>query len=141
MEYLMTYGWAILIVIIVAAALYALGVFNPATFTGRTATGFQTVGAPSDWNLNSSGGVTLKFSNSKMATALTIYNITTTLAGTPIIHQVNITNLGPGSSTDIYLVGLGTQTAGSTYSLKMAILYNAGGLDHTDTGTITGTVG
>ena len=35
MEYLMTYGWAILIVIIVAAALYALGIFNPATYTGR----------------------------------------------------------------------------------------------------------
>ncbi len=51
MEYLMTYGWAILIVIIVAAALYALGVFNPATFTGRTATGFQTIGAPTDWDL------------------------------------------------------------------------------------------
>ena len=28
MEYLMTYGWAILIVIIVVAALYAMGVFN-----------------------------------------------------------------------------------------------------------------
>ena len=28
MEYLMTYGWAILIVIIVAAALYALGIFT-----------------------------------------------------------------------------------------------------------------
>ena len=28
MEYLMTYGWAILIVIIVVAALYAMGVFT-----------------------------------------------------------------------------------------------------------------
>ncbi|MBI4009615.1 MAG: hypothetical protein HY361_00265 [Candidatus Aenigmarchaeota archaeon] len=28
MEYLMTYGWAILIVIVVVAALYALGVFQ-----------------------------------------------------------------------------------------------------------------
>lgn len=31
MEYLMTYGWAILIVIIVVAALYAMGVFNTAS--------------------------------------------------------------------------------------------------------------
>ncbi len=29
MEYLMTYGWAILIVIVVIAALYAMGVFTP----------------------------------------------------------------------------------------------------------------
>jgi hypothetical protein len=28
MEYLMTYGWAILIIIVVVAALYAMGVFN-----------------------------------------------------------------------------------------------------------------
>ena len=28
MEYLMTYGWAILIIIVVVAALYALGVFS-----------------------------------------------------------------------------------------------------------------
>jgi hypothetical protein len=140
MEYLMTYGWAILIVIIVAAALYALGVFNPATFTGRTATGFQVLGAPTDWDLNASGGATLKFSNNKLATALTIYNITATLAGTSYTNVVNITNLGPGASTDIYLTGLGAQSAGSTYSLKLSIIYNAGGLDHTDTGTVTGVV-
>lgn len=29
MEYLMTYGWAILIIIVVIASLYAMGVFNP----------------------------------------------------------------------------------------------------------------
>jgi hypothetical protein len=32
MEYIMTYGWAILIIIIVAAALFALGVFDPHTY-------------------------------------------------------------------------------------------------------------
>ncbi|MCD4666732.1 hypothetical protein K8R47_02895 [archaeon] len=31
MEYLMTYGWAILIVLIALAALFYLGVFNPST--------------------------------------------------------------------------------------------------------------
>ncbi len=31
MEFLMTYGWAILIVLIVLAVLYGLGVFNPNT--------------------------------------------------------------------------------------------------------------
>jgi hypothetical protein len=40
LEYLLTYGWAILIVIIVGASLYALGVFNPGTFTGKRVTGF-----------------------------------------------------------------------------------------------------
>ncbi|MCK4531472.1 MAG: hypothetical protein KAT94_01270, partial [Candidatus Aenigmarchaeota archaeon] len=81
MEYLMTYGWAILIVIIVAAALYALGVFNPATFTGRQATGFQVIGAPSDWDLASTGSLKLKMSNNKLPSQVIIYTVTATITG------------------------------------------------------------
>ena len=36
MEYLMTYGWAILIIAIVLAALFSLGVFSSSSFTGTT---------------------------------------------------------------------------------------------------------
>ncbi len=39
MEYLMTYGWAILIIAIVMVALFALGVFNSANFTPRATAG------------------------------------------------------------------------------------------------------
>ncbi len=35
MEYLMTYGWAILVIAIILAALYTLGIFNPLTFEPR----------------------------------------------------------------------------------------------------------
>jgi len=141
MEYLMTYGWAILIVIIVAAALYALGVFNPATFTGRTATGFQTIGAPTDWDLASTtGNLTLNLANNKMATAITIYNITATISGTNTLYNPTTLVLGPGSSTTVTFPTTPVLTSGSTYTVKVSIIYNAGGLDHTDTGTVTGTV-
>ncbi|BCS90574.1 MAG: hypothetical protein ARM1_0031 [Candidatus Micrarchaeota archaeon] len=36
MEYLMTYGWAFLIIAVVLIALVLLGVFNPGTFTGNS---------------------------------------------------------------------------------------------------------
>ena len=36
MEYLMTYGWAILIVAVVLGALYSMGIFNGANFLGGT---------------------------------------------------------------------------------------------------------
>ncbi len=36
MEYLMTYGWAILIISIVLAALFALGVFSSSSFIGSS---------------------------------------------------------------------------------------------------------
>lgn len=39
MEYLMTYGWAILIIAIVMVALFALGVFNSANFLPRASAG------------------------------------------------------------------------------------------------------
>jgi uncharacterized protein (UPF0333 family) len=140
MEYLMTYGWAILIVIIVAAALYALGVFNPATFTGRTATGFQVLGAPTDWDLTTAGNLTLNLANNKMATAVTILNITATISGTASTYNPTSLVLGPGASGSITFPTLPLLTTGSSYSVKLAIVYNAGGLNHTDTGTVTGVV-
>ncbi len=39
MEYLMTYGWAILIIAVVLGAFFQLGIFNTASFTPRAAPG------------------------------------------------------------------------------------------------------
>ena len=39
MEYLMTYGWAILIIAIVLVALFSLGVFNSANFAPKAPPG------------------------------------------------------------------------------------------------------
>jgi len=46
MEYLMTYGWAILIISVVLAALFQLGVFNPMTFTPKAPPGSCQVFRP-----------------------------------------------------------------------------------------------
>jgi hypothetical protein len=43
MEYLMTYGWAILVVMVVGVAMWRLGVFNIGTSTPPTANGFEMV--------------------------------------------------------------------------------------------------
>ncbi len=62
LEYLMTYGWAILIIVIIGGALYALGVFNPSTWTSsKMATGFSSLQIK-DWSLKS-GGLTLVLGN------------------------------------------------------------------------------
>ncbi len=39
MEYLMTYGWAILIIAVVLGVMFALGVFNSSNFTSTVCTG------------------------------------------------------------------------------------------------------
>jgi len=47
MEYLMTYGWAILIIAVVLGALFQLGVFNSASFSPRAPPGACQVFRPS----------------------------------------------------------------------------------------------
>ena len=47
MEYMMTYGWAILIIAVVLGVLYSLGVFNPLTFAPRAQPGSCSVYRPS----------------------------------------------------------------------------------------------
>jgi hypothetical protein len=154
MEYLMTYGWAILIVIIVAAALYALGIFNPATYTGRVPTGFTTLGTPTDWDVASDGAFSIILNN-RLANQITVYSITATLgtvSDTYNTYNCTIDSylmIAPGGTSDVsvictgpnpYSLDLGTPTTGTTYSVSVSMLYNAGGLNHTETGTVTGTV-
>lgn len=136
MEYLMTYGWAILIVIIVAAALYMLGVFNPATYTGTTATGFGTIGTPKSFTYNTTG-LFVEMQN-KVGRDVNITSITSdscTGAITP-------TPLAPGGDAVIALQGCTGKTAGDTYSEAVIVKYTVGGaaLESVDSGTLTGTV-
>lgn len=43
LEYLMTYGWAILIIIIVGGVLYYYGVFSPSKLVGDSKVGFSKI--------------------------------------------------------------------------------------------------
>jgi hypothetical protein len=42
---MMTYGWAILIIVIVAAVLYSFGIFSPSSSISATITGFSGLGS------------------------------------------------------------------------------------------------
>ncbi len=41
LEYMMTYGWAILIIVIVAVILYSMGIFNPSSSVTTASAGFS----------------------------------------------------------------------------------------------------
>jgi uncharacterized protein (UPF0333 family) len=80
LEYLMTYGWAILIIVIVGAALYALGVFNPSgssTMTMTDISDFQLI----DATINEAGNVTVIL-GTKTGKATTVTDIDFTVTGT-----------------------------------------------------------
>jgi hypothetical protein len=158
MEYLMTYGWAILIVMIVAALLIAMGVFRPATYSRKIATGFAMLGTPHDWKLPVDGDLDIVLNNN-LAREITVYEINATLSGISVSYGTfNCTgddaymtlasggNLNPREmctgESNPYDINLGQLTEGTTYSLIIAIYYNAGGgVNHTERGTLNGIVG
>lgn len=143
MEYLMTYGWAILIVIIVAAALYALGIFNPSTYTGRIPTGFTTLGTPDDWDLDTSGNFDIILRN-RLNYQITVYNVSVE-AGSMVSYNDSSFTMNADSEKSYMAsdtgLNLGTQSSGSTYTVDVSMLYGTPGkLNHTETGRVTGSV-
>jgi hypothetical protein len=155
MEYLMTYGWAILIVIIVAAALYSLGIFNPSTWTGARATGFTNMGAPAAgaWKLsatNASNQFQLVLKNnlpSRISVTGVDVKIGTTLCENEAINNVDVGSSGgitEGiSSAFTVTASCGTQTAGSSYTSTVSLTYDnldTGLTALSESGSLTGTV-
>ncbi len=149
MEYLMTYGWAILIVIIVAAALYALGVFNPATYAGSRATGFANIGAPAtgSWKLAATtpNNFELNLKNN-LASRLNFTAATVTIGATSCTNVdfdgAAYKEVGIGGTFKVVADCAGF-TSGNTYTATVELTYNnldSGLTGFKETGTVTGTV-
>ena len=144
MEYLMTYGWAILIVIIVAAALVALGVFDPCTWSPPAATGFSVFNIPTGgWAFNTSGFHLVKMANVMGGGTVEITDVAVTY-GTATSTSINPENatLAVGETASFVMTGGGIvpPTAGVCYSATIDITYTtaAGVTGAMDSGTITG---
>jgi hypothetical protein len=136
LEYLMTYGWAILIIAIVAAALYATGILNPATWVGTKATGFSTIGV-NTWAYDAAtGGLDVTYQNNAGQRVI--------LTGIDYDDgTLNVTNtanntLGAGA-TMTESANLSVTTVGDTYTVSVTIRYDdAQGSPRLDEGTLSG---
>ncbi len=145
MEYMVTYGWAIIIIAVALAALVALGVFNPATFTGQEcimAAGFSCI----NYFLASNGVLTL---NLEQATPTTVTitavgcNLNLTTANMYVVpnNGVNVTIGGNYTFTGVQCYNYGTAFSGSVGSLfkgSLAVNYTdtQTGFPHTIYGTL-----
>ncbi len=78
LEYMMTYGWAILIIVIVAAGLYSLGIFSPTNSASTTVTGFSGLGSVNF--ICTGGGLELSLGDS-VGYPINITNINVTING------------------------------------------------------------
>ncbi len=141
LDFLMTYGWALLVVVLVVAALFALGIFDIGSFLGSRTSGFSQIGIVG-WNLDSGGTLSVMFENHAGKT-VSITNVTATYKGESVAYNTPVTLAnGKRSAT----LALGTFTSpdpiGSTYNVEMEIRYNDPdtGFDYTDSGTLTGQI-
>lgn len=139
-EYLMTYGWAILIILIVAGVLAYYGIFAPAGFLGPSASGFSQVYVLSPWDFNADGNATLQIEN-RVGTSINvtkIYGQVGTTTGSDDVNQVISAGAKSGFITaDLDLTG----TSGETYQLDLWIEYftTNENVKFNSTGTLRGT--
>ncbi len=133
MEYLMTYGWAILVVIIVGVVLWQMGIFNPSGGAAPGMSGFTTV-KPNEWACNADDGtLTLAVVNAagQQISDLTISGGTCTN-----------TTLAAGETTTCTITGesdCASATAGSRFESTVTLTYTTEtGLSRKSTGKVWG---
>ena len=141
LEYMMTYGWAILVIVIVAAVLYSLGIFSPASSLSSTVTGFFNLGSVTAECFNG-GGLVLSLGDST-GNPIEITKInTTSQSGLPISANFS-TVISPSGSVDFVVAGACSNTSGSRYSNHVTVAYTEPGQvfpgPYVSSGTVTGT--
>jgi hypothetical protein len=143
-EYLMTYGWAILIILIVAGVLAYYGIFAPAGFLAPTARGFGQLQVRSPWSISSTGTVTMDVEN-RVGQTITVKSIYATVGATS--GKCDLTsplplNSGEHNITQCTTVPSVGGSAGSQYTAQIAIEYSTLAnptIYFNSTGTISGT--
>ncbi len=127
LEYLMTYGWAILIIVIVAAVLYSFGVFSPSLSVSTTVNGFSGLGSVTA-HCYSNGLLRLAIGNS-IGKTINITNITVTDTTTGQVSSFSGTSMldpNPEISPDgayVFSIGNICPSSGTKYSLEVNVNY------------------
>ncbi len=132
MEYLMTYGWAILVIAVVLGVLYSLGIFNPSNFAPKAQPGSCQVlrpngpGTGSNVNLGGTCTGTLPqyvgvFNSNTAYTPVSGFSSSTYVTAYSPLHGtdypftlalwVNIPYLSPGSSWTEPIIGFSNYQA------------------------------
>ena len=149
MEYLMTYSWAILVVMMVGIAMWQLGIFSLGGTTATTSTGFNRIkpllalakmGTDGIFDITLTNGAGSTISVAGAGLNNTADTDCTYAVTTPSSWPVSVS-----AGDNIHIVATGTncaQTAGAVYSVYINITYDqtVGGtsLRRSDAGSIRG---
>ena len=121
LEYMMTYGWAILIIVIVAVILYSMGIFNPSSSVTSTITGFSNFVVPTA--ICSPTGYLLITLGNAVGHYVEITNLTAISSSVPSqTIEPNIT-LSPNSQYTFAVPFVCPNSASTHYSVKVNLEY------------------
>ena len=121
LEYLMTYGWAILIIIVVGGVLYYYGVFSPGKIVGESKVGFSKVDIDT-WSVDpATNSMNIMFWN-KVGKDI---NITEVDVGTQTYTISGGHTLSSGAKDSTFVTGITTPSinAGDAYKWDVTIKY------------------
>ncbi len=124
LEYMMTYGWAILIIVIVAAGLYSLGIFSPTNSASTSITGFSNFGVQAQ--CIQGGALQIQITNG-IGNLINITKINTTSSlGQKVNLNISVV-LPPSQSQMVFIPGACTTSQGSSYSNQVSFTYKEPG--------------
>ncbi len=144
MEYLMTYGWAILVVMIVGIVMWQLGIFNMGGTT-VTSTGFAKIKPQlAATGLTNAGVFNAVFTNGVGTQVIVNAASTSVNDGTTVAVGATVSpaTVSAGDNFEVVVSGLSTGNAADVYSLTVSIPYQVviGSITsaHTESGTVRG---
>lgn len=124
LEFLMTYGWAILIMLVVLSVLFYIGVINPRNAAGNSLV-FQPGFTAYDYAINSTGGLYLDLGNGQGDTiVITGIACSTESNGTANSGSVEVGNGERKLVTSSIPVNCTGADAGQFYKGYVRLVYN-----------------
>lgn len=142
LEYLVTYGWAILAIVIVAAVLWYLGIFNPGKWSGqKECSGFPSMTCLDFSMPSGTVGVatngTLLFGNAVGQNIIAPGALQLCSTG-PIVGG-NVTVAPNGNFTCLYTFPAGALgTSSDEVPVTVGYITSRSGIRHNDTGQVRG---
>ena len=138
LEYLMTYGWALVVIVIVIAALVFL--IQPSQVGGNTCSATSGI-LITNHQLSEATDLQLALSNQTATTVDGNITVTGTISGTTVVAPVKTMSLGTTQQTETVAITTPDPiVSGKTYSLSVTFNYpDRDGFARTVTSTCNGT--
>lgn len=145
LEFLMTYGWAILIVVIVVGALFALGLTSPCKWVGTQVREFADFRIDPSTIRFDTATDTLSFDMSRLkpdSVSLTAISVSGDATGSTVTSPTLPTTVTSTSARYTVSSLTNTKTAGDCYTVDVTLTYDvttaAGAQSFTSAGKISG---